>query len=81
MYIICDSVKRIINTHCVPCIGYEKCGAAYNPHYRVFAYTGNMHDDCESKYAISTHPSEAQAQAVVSYIAEMLINGAKVIKV
>ena len=81
MYIICDSGKRIVNTACVPCIGYEKCGAAYNQHYRVFAYAGNMQDDCELKYTISIHASEQQACFIVSYIAEMLQTGTDAITI
>lgn len=82
MYIVCDNSKRIINTECAACIGYEKRGTAYNPHYRVFAYSGNAIDEnSEIKYVISTHPMEAQAQFIVSYIAEMLESGANTITI
>lgn len=81
MYIICDSGKRIINTNCVPCIGYEKCGAACNPYYRVFAYSGNMGEDGKLRFLVSVHQSEAQAQAAVSYIGDSIIKGAAVIKI
>lgn len=77
MYIICDNGKRIINTNCVPCIGYEKCGAAYNQHYRVFAYTGSVTgEDNGAKYVIGVYKTELQAQFTVSYIADMLQAGA-----
>lgn len=82
MYIVCDNSKRIINTECAACISYEKCGTAYNPNYRVFAYSGNaIGDNSEIKYVISTHPMEAQAQFIVSYIAEMLESGANTITI
>lgn len=77
MYIICDNGKRIVNTTCVPCIGYEKCGAAYNQHYRVFAYSGNaVSEGNEAKYVMGVYKTESQAQFTVSYIADMLQAGA-----
>lgn len=82
MYIICDSGKRIINTNCVPCIGYEKCGAACNSHYRVFAYSGNaVGEGNEVKYAVGVYSTEELACFIVSYIAEMIQAGADAIKI
>ncbi len=82
MNIICDNGKRIINTACAACIGYEKCGTQYDPHYRVFAYPGSSNgEDNEIKYVIGIFQLESQAQTTVAYIADSLRVGANVITV
>ena len=74
--------KESLTRRTLACIGYEKCGTAYNPHYRVFAYSGNaVGEDNEVKYTVGVYSTEELAYFIVSYIAEMLQTGTDAITI